>query len=302
MLDAQPKRFRVLVPKDCRAGIKISAGTMNIHITIIAGVSASRLALQPTLILPMKEFPPGCVELSNRFHWSGQETGWITEQLFCEWVLNVFIPHVQSMRASLWLAPDEPALLLLDGHSSRGSVRALSALREAGIVARTIPSHTSHVCQPLDRGVFRVFKKTIAERKRGIYSLNLPEKRLKLLELADVAWHNASHHSVIKEAWRVSGMFPLDMTVLLMQTGMIVESSSGTVRPHERSGVVISNRVITSDQVLLELNEKKVEKAARESGKRRRTGGENSRDGERTANSSIGQTFVFMANEDDQLE
>ena len=90
----------------------------------------------------------------------------ITEDIFCEWVLNVFIPHVQSVCVTLQLVQNETALLLLDGHSSRGRVRALSAMRDAGIVARTLPPHTSHVCQPLDRSVFRVFKKTIG---RGVF-------------------------------------------------------------------------------------------------------------------------------------
>lgn len=134
-----------MAPKDVCAGVKISTGFSNIHITMTACVSTSGLALQPTLILPLKEFPAHCVELANWFHRSGQEAGWIIEDVFCEWVLNVFIPHVQSEHAMLQLAPYEPALLLLVRHSSRGCVRALTAMRDVEIVAR-LYFHTLLIC------------------------------------------------------------------------------------------------------------------------------------------------------------
>jgi len=121
----------------------------------------------PTLILPLKHFPEDCIALAHRYHWSGQEEGWITEQIFRDWVIKVFIPHVQNRR-QLRNLPEQPALLWLDGHSSRGSPEALQALIDANIITATIPAHTSHILQPLDCGVNRAMKQCMRTRRGRI--------------------------------------------------------------------------------------------------------------------------------------
>ena len=52
------------------------------------------------------------------------------------------------------ISPSRPVLLTQDGHSSHVSVE-LIRLSDVHLL---LPSHTSHILQPLDVGVFKSFK------------------------------------------------------------------------------------------------------------------------------------------------
>jgi hypothetical protein len=53
---------------------------------------------------------------------------------------------------------EDPALLILDNYESHLSVTAINVAKENGIVMLTLPPHTSHTLQPLDRTVFGPYK------------------------------------------------------------------------------------------------------------------------------------------------
>ena len=102
----------------------------------------------------------------------------------------------------------EPALLFLDGHSSRSSLVALEWLVLNNVIAVTIPAHTSHVLQPMDTGVNGVFKSSLARYKRIPHNATRPEKRTKILEASLHALHDCTFPAVIRDAWRSSGLWP----------------------------------------------------------------------------------------------
>jgi hypothetical protein len=47
-------------------------------------------------------------------------------------------------------SPDDPVLLILDGHNNHKSLEAIMEAKQAGIHLLSIPPHTSHKLQPLD--------------------------------------------------------------------------------------------------------------------------------------------------------
>eukprot|EP00301_Raphidiophrys_heterophryoidea_P019447 c4382_g1_i1.p2 GENE.c4382_g1_i1~~c4382_g1_i1.p2 ORF type:complete len:101 (+),score=13.13 c4382_g1_i1:882-1184(+) len=71
----------------------------------------------------------------------------------------------------------EPGLLWLDGHSSRLSEDAVILLRDNNITCAIIPSHTSHILQPLDRGVNGAFKLALRRDKHTKENSSAPKKR-----------------------------------------------------------------------------------------------------------------------------
>jgi hypothetical protein len=52
-------------------------------------------------------------------------------------------------------------LLVLDGHGSHVTLEAIKHAQEFGLNTITLPSHTSHVLQPLDVFCFKPFKTTL---------------------------------------------------------------------------------------------------------------------------------------------
>ena len=54
--------------------------------------------------------------------------------------------------------PENPVILLLDGHSSHCTVDIIEAAREHNVMLLALAPHTTHLCQPLDVAVYKSFK------------------------------------------------------------------------------------------------------------------------------------------------
>ena len=75
--------------------------------------------------------------------------GWIDKCLFSEWFFNHFLLYAPATR---------PFLLILDGHSSHYCPEVIRAALEQEIIIFTLPPNTTHITQPLDKGVFAPLK------------------------------------------------------------------------------------------------------------------------------------------------
>lgn len=74
------------------------------------------------------------------------KSAYITSAIFLEWMKTHFVQR----------KPAGKVLLLLDGHSTHcNSVEMLKYAEQNDIVLLSMPSHTSHYLQPLDRAVFK---------------------------------------------------------------------------------------------------------------------------------------------------
>ena len=118
--------------------------------TILTYVSASGMVLPPMMVYPRKNKVPdnvreGCVPNALFVH---SDTGWINANLFLEW-FKFFINNIPRTR---------PVVLIQDNHSSHVSIELVELARENNIHLWSLPSHTSHILQPLDIGCFKSFK------------------------------------------------------------------------------------------------------------------------------------------------
>jgi hypothetical protein len=75
------------------------------------------------------------------------DSGYINEDIFLEW-----LQHFQKHRS-----PGK-CLMILDGHASHFSLKCLYYCRDNDTEMLCVPSHTTHVLQPLDRTVFNPIK------------------------------------------------------------------------------------------------------------------------------------------------
>ena len=118
--------------------------------TILSCVSASGQVIPPFMVYPRKRpVPPKMREgaYPNTF-FQVSDNGWITKELFFEW-FKLFVQTISPIR---------PVLLILDGHTSHITINVIEFARANEIHLLCLPSHTSHVLQPLDVGVFKSFK------------------------------------------------------------------------------------------------------------------------------------------------
>jgi hypothetical protein len=158
------------------------------------------------VILPLKTLPPLPSRLVRFYLISGTPSGWITEDIFHQWVVNVFIPYVHNKRAHSNLI-NRRALLILDGHSSR-SVETCRLLEEEKVDVAVIPAHSSSILQPLDLEPFSVFKSALRKRFEVKANEPLPKMRIRLLRDAAICLDTALTYNNIDVGFSRSGFWP----------------------------------------------------------------------------------------------
>ena len=129
----------------------ITSAERGSHVTVVCCMCTNGSYIPPALIFPRKNMkkeltdhaPAGTLCIP-------QESGWMTGQVFLQW-----LQHFQKYaKASL----TEKVLLIVDGHSSHKYLDALLYAKENGIVLLCLPPHCTHRMQPLDVAFFGPLK------------------------------------------------------------------------------------------------------------------------------------------------
>lgn len=190
-----------------RVGAVTSAERGKNH-TVACAVSASGHYIPPMFIFPRVRMspsltiggPPGSIYKTSK-------SGWITEQLFIEWLKHFKVKSNPSLA--------DPILLILDNHTTHCSVEAYDFCIENGIVVLSIPPHTSHRLQPLDLTIFgplnTALNKAIeAEMKLKNYVKITSEQ---LPSLFHAAWTKICSTEKAVNGFRSAGIYPFNRNV-----------------------------------------------------------------------------------------
>ncbi|CAM1295476.1 Uncharacterised protein r2_g465 [Pycnogonum litorale] len=172
-------------------------------VTVVYTINASGQVLPPMFIFPRKNFrdhfinggPPGCIGKPN-------QSGWINEQLFIEYLQHI----IRNTRCT----KERKILLILDNHESHVSVAAIDLAKDNGIVMLTIPPHTSHRLQPLDRCVYGPFKSTYC-RAMDAWMRNHPGRTITIYDIPNLvkeAQLQAMTPRNILSGFEKTGIFP----------------------------------------------------------------------------------------------
>ena len=163
MVAPSKRKWKAVVPSDARSVVLSISNDPN-HITLCPFIFADGNALIPSVILPLQYAPQLPPDLYTRFHWAGTAKGWITDDIFKEIIEKIFIPEIAKRREAMHFE-DKKAILLLDSHGSRFQECISKLLSDNNIEMLTIPAHSSHVLQPLDRITFSLFKSELQKLK-----------------------------------------------------------------------------------------------------------------------------------------
>lgn len=167
-------------------------------------MSAAGQYIPPLLIFPQKKWqaelldgaPPGSIGGCS-------DSGWITLELFAKWFEH-FISLVKP-------TPNDPVVLVLDGHSSHvRNIHVIERAREAGVLIVCLPPHSSNRMQPLDV-TFMGPLKTFYAKAIENWLANHPNRIVRKLQIASIfgeAYMQAATMSNAVNGFAATGIFP----------------------------------------------------------------------------------------------
>lgn len=262
MITICKEKAKAIVPRDWKCAPSLEMDEKLMHLTIIVCVSADGCRTRHSLILPLKTFPGDLDPFVHYFEWAGTPEGWITEEIFVSWVAKVLIPHINAKRQQLRKL-DAKALLWLDGHTSRASPEALKLMVDNNITCVTIPSHSSHVTQPLDNGIFNVFKRQMRKCFVMPDTTETPVVRSALVKSAIQAIYHAVEPFNVIAAFKRTGICPFDPNVILKNPEKVTTSPAKPENTKKKRGFSISGQVITTPEMIKMAADAKAGKATK---------------------------------------
>lgn len=175
--------------------------------TVLSCVSASGYVLPPMMVYPRKKVVPEKLRegaIPNTL-FTNSDSGWINSNLRTYFFngFNFFIENIP---------PARPVLLLQDGHGSHISIELIQLAREHDVHLLCLPSHCTHILQPLDVGVFKPFKTFFSKACNSYLAKNpgrvvTPEK---LASLVAEAWPRALTPVNVMAGFKKAGIHPLN--------------------------------------------------------------------------------------------
>ena len=148
-LPLDPKPPKTVHVKGTKKAIASTSGDKS-QITAVGCVNAVGQAIPPMVIWDRKSMAPALAEGEVPGTIYGlSPKGWIDRELFDLWFTQHFMRYASSER---------PLLLILDGHSSHYCPDTIKRASEEQVIVFTLPPNTTHLTQPLDKGVFGPLK------------------------------------------------------------------------------------------------------------------------------------------------
>ena len=192
------------------------------QITVLACASAAGYVLPPLVIFSRKSLNQELTigEVPGTMY-GLTESGWMDGEVFDNWFTHHFLVHAPPLR---------PLLLLLDGHSTHYNPSFIRKAAQEKVIVFCLPPNTTHITQPLDKGVFGPLKMSWANECHR-YMQQHPGKVVTQYEftvLFGKAWCNAMTPSNIMAAFRTTGVFPFNSLVVAVPSKQVFNPKSLT--------------------------------------------------------------------------
>lgn len=147
------------------------------------------------------------VNMSNSI--SKSENGWTDASLGLAWLREVFDPQTRDKANGL------PRFILLDGHSSHYSLEFIEYARQNNIILLGYPPHCTHALQGLDVVSFAIMKQAWREEIEAFEEQHKrPVSKADFTCVFGKAYIRSFTPEPIKAAFRVTGVYPFDPTVI----------------------------------------------------------------------------------------
>jgi hypothetical protein len=201
-------------PNKDRKSFTIASETNRDYLTSVEAISAAGDVIPPMLILKATQ---------HLFHWythmhipddyflDVSETGYSNDELALDWIQHFNQYSTRSQRGA-W------RLLIFNGFGSHLTKQFIYYCDTNNIIPFSLPSHTSHILQPLDVTVFQLFKhwhKRAVETavRNGCVDFNKVEFLHEVQSIRARTFKNGT----ILSAWEKSGHFPFNPEIVLQK-------------------------------------------------------------------------------------
>jgi len=202
-------------------------------VTAIEAICADGYSLPPCIIFKAKVAIEDWFEnLLKDWRFEVSNNGWTTDEISLRWLQKLFIPLTNSRVRGRF------RLLILDGHGSHLTPQFDRICSENDIIPLCMPSHASHLLQPLDVGCFAVVKRAysrfVSDLTRTGYNHidkcdfleNYQYARLEALQQPDT----------IRNSFAASGLVPVDAERVLSKLNISLRTPTPpSSRPSSRS-------------------------------------------------------------------
>lgn len=200
-----PDGQKVLCMKGERNVYEICDNNEKMSITVLIMVSATSSMAPPMLVFPGKRLPSG---ISNTIckDWTiaRSDKGWITGEVFFEYIVNYFHPWLIEKKVPL------PVALFLDGHVSHLTYHLSKFCADNGIYILALYPNATHILQPLDVSVFGPLKK---EWAKEVHQWRMNNSGMSLMKkdfapMLENVINNRLKKETIINGFRTCGLFP----------------------------------------------------------------------------------------------
>ncbi len=216
-----PKPPKVVTWKGHKNPSQVSSGIKS-QVTVVGCVSAGGQCLPPMVIWDRKNLPPELAtdEVPGTIYGLSSK-GWIDQELFHLWFSKHFL---------LYAPPVRPLLLLLDGHSSHYCPATIRYAAEEQVIIFSLPPNTTHLTQPLDKGIFGPLKVSWRQVCHE-FLLKHPGMRVSKLNFSSLfseAWVRALTPRNILSGFRTTGVYPPDRNALQLPGETVLDLAQKT--------------------------------------------------------------------------
>jgi len=175
------------------------------HISVISCISADGSMLTPGFIGINKNLGADASKTTfyGKIHYYYSKTAFINANIFQDYVSREIIEYVRNRRIELG-NNDARSILIVDGHMSHVHESIKAILAQNLIEFYLLPSHTSHIIQPLDQCFFSKVKNNY---RNIMISENLSIFTKKLEEIfVSIETSQVTHY--ILKSWELAGIHP----------------------------------------------------------------------------------------------
>lgn len=201
----QHKHTKVIGLKGKKQIGALQAAERGALITVVTCMNPAGHFIPPLIIFPRKNMKQELMDGTPLGSISAcHPSGWIQSDLFTEWFKH-FIKHVEPR-------PDNPAVLVLDGHFTHTrNIDVINLGRENHVDIVCLPPHSSHKMQPLDLSFMSPFKTYYAQEIETWLRNNADRGVVTIYQIGKLfgnAYKRAATAEIAAKGFEKAGLFP----------------------------------------------------------------------------------------------
>ncbi|XP_071952888.1 uncharacterized protein [Antedon mediterranea] len=204
------KNERVLTARGAR-NVYQQTLTTSQQITVVGACNAAGSYIPPLIIFPGLRFGYNALEgAPDHSSFAKSKTGYINSEIFFEYLSNHFLPYVKSLHVYF------PIVLFVDGHSAHLNIDTAEFCVKEKIILYCLPSHSSHLMQPLDVAVYKSLKtswnKAVRKWMTDHYGQYVTKQSFS--SVFAVAWEESAKKKYARSGFRKSGLYPFNANAI----------------------------------------------------------------------------------------